>query len=206
MEQNNIEYRKLERSDYPALEKIIRETWKYETFCSPKVAKKMSKVFLASCLCNQTFNCVAINNGEPVGIILGKYIRDFHAPIKLYFRLFFSICNMLISKEGRMVTKKFKVIQKIDEALLKETDNSFDCELAFFAIDASQRGNGIGKHLFDNFVSYMNSKNCNSFFLYTDSTCNFGFYEHQGMKRLGEKVFRTNPSSGKEINFYIYSN
>lgn len=47
--------REFKKSDRPALENVVREAWKYDRFCSPKTAAKMAKVYLNSCLTNQTF-------------------------------------------------------------------------------------------------------------------------------------------------------
>ena len=51
--------REYQETDRQALEDIIRETWKYDRFCCAKVAKKMAKVYLNSCLIEQTFTRVA---------------------------------------------------------------------------------------------------------------------------------------------------
>lgn len=68
--------REYQKTDHQALENIVREAWKYDRFCSPKTAAKMAKVYLSSCLTNQTFTKVAEINGEPVGIIMGKDIEN----------------------------------------------------------------------------------------------------------------------------------
>ena len=55
--------------------------------------------------------------------------------------------------------------------------------------------------LFHSVLAYMKSQSISDFYLYTDTSCNFGFYEHQGMVRQqlvnmkGQKV---------ELEFYLY--
>lgn len=204
MSQNNIEYREIRKEDYDALAKIIRKTWEYDKFCSAKTAQRMSKIYLASCLNVQTYTCVAVDNGEPVGIIMGRDEKNPNRSFKHSFHLFRTIFPMMMSREGRKVAKMFGGIEKIDKLLLEETGVSFGGELAFFVLRDDQRGKGIGKELFNRVVNYMKARKITNFYLYTDCTCNFGFYEHQGMKRLGEKIFDLKPHTDKTMDFFIY--
>ena len=82
----NILLRDLKWDDLKALEDVIRVTWNYDRFASPKTAKKLAKVYLASCLANQTFSRIAEADGLPVGIILGKDIENHHCPFKYRIR------------------------------------------------------------------------------------------------------------------------
>ena len=65
-----IELREYQKQDFKALETIIKETWHYDDFSSPKIAIKLAKVFLSSCLTNYTFSRVAVVDGNVVGIIM----------------------------------------------------------------------------------------------------------------------------------------
>ena len=91
--------REYQETDRQALEDIIRETWKYDRFCCAKVAKKMAKVYLNSCLIEQTFTRVAVINHIPVGIIMGKNIQKHKCPLKLRIK-FETIVFPFVSKEG----------------------------------------------------------------------------------------------------------
>ena len=61
--------RRFYKEDAPALEDVIRKTWKYDAFCSSDTAARLAHVYLYSCLANQTFTAVAIVDGKPCGII-----------------------------------------------------------------------------------------------------------------------------------------
>jgi hypothetical protein len=56
------------------------------------------------------------------------------------------------------------------------------------------------KYLF----SYMKSMGVESLYLYTDSRCNYGFYDSQNFKRLDEKEIYLN-SIKSELNVFLYS-
>ncbi|MEF9959614.1 MAG: GNAT family N-acetyltransferase [Niameybacter sp.] len=205
MSKNKIYFRPIQPKDYKALEQIISDTWNYERFCSSKTARKMARLYLASCLANQTFTCVAVNHEEPVGILMAKNEKTHCTALRHRFLQAFAILSMILSKEGRTVCKLFEGIDKLDQALLAESGRNFDGELAFFAVRQDQRGTGIGKALFQRGINYMHDENIQDFYLYTDSTCNYGFYEHQGMQRLGHRQHSLNPHKNETMSFFLYA-
>ena len=203
--ENKVVLRELENKDLPALEDVIRKTWNYDKFATPKTAEKLAKVYLATCLTNQTYTCVAEINGIPAGLILGKNIEKHRCPIKYRLRQISALCSMLISKEGRGILNFYKNVDDIDNTLLKQCDKDYKGEIALFAISPEYRGLGIGKELFQSLLAYMKRESVKEFYLYTDTSCNFGFYEHQGMVRQQQYKHLINIKGQKgELEFYLY--
>lgn len=197
--------REYQKTDHQALENIVREAWKYDRFCSPKTAAKMAKVYLSSCLTNQTFTKVAEINGEPVGIIMGKDIENHKCRLSLRMKWLKSIVSLYISKEGREISKIFAAVQGIDKALLSACKEKHKGELAFFAISEKCRGKGLGKKLFQTVVDYMKSQDISNFYLFTDTSCNYPFYEHMGLTRRCEKKQIIDIKGEKgDMTFFIY--
>lgn len=205
MNNKQLTYRPIQFSDYSTIENIIRKAWNYDQFASPKVAKQPAKVFLSSCLTNQTFTCVAICNEKPVGVIMGKNRKKHRKSIKHLSRYWLAIAQLVLCKEGLDISKMYGDIDKIDQELLQSTQTTFDSELAFFVLDENQRGLGIGKKLYQTFLEYIASEELTKFYLFTDTTCNFGFYEHQGLHQLKEKLFHFQKLKETE-HFFLYSN
>lgn len=59
--------------------------------------------------------------------------------------------------------------------------------------------------LFAKAKEYMKSDGMNDFYLFTDTTCNFGFYEHNGMTRRGEKREKVEVDGQMaDMKFFIY--
>lgn len=201
----SFEIRELKKEDMPELENIIRKTWNYDRFAGSKTAKRLARVFLTSCLTNQTFSRVALLEGKPVGIILAKDSAAHKCPFSYRWRQICAIASVLFTREGRKVSKIFQGVNGVDQELLKRCETPYPAELALFAVDASCRGKGIGKLLFQEALSYMKEQKLPSFYLYTDTSCNYGFYEHQGMVRRQEqdKVFSINGEEAK-MTFFIY--
>ncbi len=197
--------REYQKADHKVLENVVREAWKYDLFCSPKTAAKMAKVYLNSCLINQTFTRVAEINGEPVGIIMGKDIRNHKCPLSLRIQWIQSIVSLYISKEGREISKIFECVQGIDKELLSSCDKEYRGELAFFAISEKCRGKGLGRKLFQTVVDYMKSTGIAQFYLFTDTSCNYPFYEYLGLTRRCEKKQLIDIKGKKgDMTFFIY--
>lgn len=199
-----MEFREFRKEDTPALEGIIRKTWNYDKFAGPKTAQKLARVFLSSCLANQTFSQVAVENGKPVGIILGKNIAVHKCPLSYRWKQICSLVSLYLTKEGRNASEIFGSVNGIDKELLA-TCRPYPAELALFVISPDCRGKGVGKQLYQRFLQYLKKEHLDSFYLYTDTSCNYGFYEHQGMVRRCKKehIFTVNQQRSK-MTFFIY--
>ncbi len=201
----NLTLREYRKEDFSALQEIIRKTWHYDDFSSPKTAQKLASVFFSSCLTNYTYSRVALDNGKPVGIILVNNKAKHRCSLGLRFQQIKSIISLYLSKEGRKVSKIFQNVNSIDKELLKECEIEYPAELALFVVDSSCRGKGIGKQLFQSALDYMKEQKLNTFYLFTDTSCNYRFYEHQGMIRKGEKNHMFNMDDQLvKMNFFIY--
>lgn len=200
---SNIKFREYQKQDASFLEDIIRKTWNYDAFCSPKAARQMASLYLASCLAQQTYNQVALVNNTPIGIIMAKDIIRHKSSLRSSFYQFIEAFPLYLHKEGRKLLKIFAGINEIDLEMLSEDHENYEGEITFFAINEQCRGMGVGKSLFTNAMEYFKGCNIETYYLYTDSSCNFGFYEHQGMVRRNE-TSRHLPGNS-EMNFYLYA-
>ena len=203
---NKMILREFQKEDTREMIDIIRKTWHYDEFCSHKVANKLAKVFLYSCLANQTYTKVAVIDNCPIGIIMGKNIARHKCPFRYRIKQMISIISLLISYEGRQSIHLFRDVDGIDRELLDHCEIDFQGEVSFFAIDENYRGLGIGKNLFESLLYYMKEQNIQQFYLFTDTSCNYGFYEHQGMRREHEKSLTMDIANQKQVmKFFIYS-
>ena len=185
-----ITLRDYQKEDFKELQAIVRKTWHYDEFCSPKTAAKLANVFLSN---------------KPVGIILVKNRAIHKCPVKYRLKQIESILSLYLSKEGRKVSKIFGSVNGIDKQLLADVNKSYPAELSLFAVDSSYRGKGIGKQLFNAALEYLKEQRLNEFYLFTDTSCNYGFYEHQGLVRRCEREHLFNIKNQQaKMNFFIY--
>lgn len=200
-----IELREYQKQDFKALAEIIRETWHYDSFSSPETAVKLAEVFLSSCLVKGTYARIAVADGEIAGIILVNHVAAHRESLSDRVRQIRSALSLLLSKEGRQVARMFGRISGIDKELLREMNKDYPAEIVLFAVRSACRGNGVGKRLFESALEYIKEQKLNEFYLFTDTSCNYGFYEHQGMSRKNEKA-HTFLINGREVDmrFFIY--
>ena len=122
----NVTYRDLERKDYPYIEKIIRDTWNYDSICDrPSTAKQMAKVYLRGCLAQKTYARVAVCRDRVVGIIVGQYGKDRKMNPGMHLSSFFSGLRLMMAGDGRKVAKQFRGFEKTDRDMLRACGGIF---------------------------------------------------------------------------------
>lgn len=203
---SNIVLRPLCKKDYHTVEKIIRKTWKYDSL-SPnlKDAQHMARLYLRSCLKRADYSCVAVENGNVAGIILANSKNQ--VPRITFRRTLSELLAILLlftTDTGRRLGRFFRRFDDADADLLRNCGCTFDGEICFFAVDEASRGTGIGKQLFLSATEYLRSQNVKSFYLFTDSSCTYQFYEKRKMKRLGEKILTFQPHTDYKLHMFIY--
>lgn len=198
-----MKLRKFKDSDELHLAEIIRDTWGYHRLSNnPAVSLLMGKIYLNSCLVEQNFNLVAELDGVPVGIIMGYSFNKPEEDNGVYEkRVMEYYSEMMIYPEGKMILELFSGFEKLDKEMLIETGKHYDGEVVFFVTDSSVRGKHIGTTLYQNLLKELRKHNCKNIFVYTDESCNFGFYEHQGFLRVNQRLHNMYEN---KMEFYLY--
>lgn len=199
----NVILRKLKKSDFESIENIIRETWDYYDYITPDIAKKISKVYLVTCLISHTYSMVAEIDNRPIGLILGKTKKRWSIIYGMY--QISTLIQLMLTKEGRKAVKFYIEIDKINKTLLKRSNKDYAGEVILFLVQQKYRGLGIGKQLWQSLLSYFKDQYIKAFYLYTDTSCNYKFYEYQGMtlqKQQKQSLYMFKEE--KEAEFYLY--
>ena len=200
-----IVFRPYQPSDRQALSAIIRDTWQYDRFASAKTAARMARLYLNSCLTNQTFTQVAVLNGSPVGIIMAQNRHAHHRTMRQRLHYLRALLPVLCSQEGRDILQMFTDIHRLDQVLLEDSASDYDGEIVFFAIDNRVRGKGLGRRLFNTALDELRACGMHSFFLFTDTSCNYAFYEHLGLTRRCQCTKTLNVQDSRAImTFFLY--
>ena len=66
-------------------------------------------------------------------------------------------------------------------------------ELELFMVNPDVRGAGVGGALWRQLLAALRSMGVRAFFLHTDSSCDFGFYDHKGLSRVAERLAADHP-------------
>lgn len=193
------------KRDFKNLEDIIKRTWHFEDIVSQKTAQKLARVYLRSCLLYHNYARVVEVDQQAVGVIVLKNCQKYHRHIRYDFSLMINMISLFMSKQGRMILHFYKQVYDIDVKMLKQCHKDYQAEVALFVIDEKYRNQGLGKALFHDALREMKNQHIEHFYLYTDTSCHFAFYEYQGMIRQ-QHYLHTTHFQGKEtkIEFYLY--
>ncbi len=176
--------REFQPRDTQALADIIRITWGYDDkFGKGETARRLAQAYLDLCLVNQTYTQVALVDGVPVGVIMCRHNRSHQCPDRLRDRQAQSMQTLCATEEGRAAAAFYRTISELDQELLKRCGKTYQGEIVFFAVNAAYRGFGIGGKLFDAALAYLKQAAVTDFYLFTDTSCDFRFYEYKGMHR-----------------------
>ena len=198
-----VVYREYEERDYPYIIDIIKRAWGYEDFAMPKTADLLAAQELVACLGESTYTQVALVDGKPVGFIIGS-VAEYSDEHKAEEEVKEIKRKIKLRPDGLIMNAFTEKLVSINETLYKEANEDYDAELSFFALDEDMRGLGIGGKLFKGFEEHLRKMNAHKFYVYTDSYCNIGFYEHENMKLKGHKQVSMPIVKSKKVDFYIY--
>lgn len=203
-----ITYRDLIKDDYEEVKKLICEAFGFNDFIKDKkTLDYLLSIYLQSCIIDSTFSKVAVKNSTVIGIILGNAKKDKNK-IRKPHNIFSIVCYvaklLFSSKENKEPMKEFTKIQNTYKELIKERKKDFQGCLQLFIVSKDCRGLGIGKSLVSTLFKYMQTFNVASLYLYTDTRCNYGFYDSHNFKRINEKELHFE-SFDETLNVFLYS-
>lgn len=199
--------RETEDGDRAALEKIVSETWRFDEFCKPRTAARLARAYLAACLNEQSCSLTAVLDGEPAGVVMGCARGSRRPRFGPWLRAAASRLLLLLTAEGRQADIFITDSERADRELLKKAAFDYDGQLSFFAVAPERRGRGVGKALYRAMLRYFERAGVRSFYLFTDTECDFGFYERQGLRRRCEKLLTLQLDEGLlRTMFYLYDN
>lgn len=185
-----VEYREFRDQDFSQIVDVMRNTWEL----SPEMRESAlleSEYSLLGILANMTFSQIAFVDGRPVGILIGTSRDQIQQGEKKKQYLALRDQKKAEIKKHRLdgtafCHMYFAFYDKIHDKMLRKTGTSYPSELALFVLLQEQRGKGIGRHLFESFAEDLQKKQVSRFYVRTDGMCNYGFYEHMGMKRIAK--------------------
>lgn len=201
-----ITYRELRKEDYPRIENILGETWGFARRCrDQKVAKLLEKYYWATLLAQENFARTALINGRPVGIVLARKEGKGGAKPGMRLKSLIYALRLLINQEGRENLKVFRELNRQNREMFKKTGEKFDGELVYLNIMRNKRGRGMGTRLWEDAKDFIKENGGKNFFFFTDTTCDYKFYEEKGCVRIrqSEKILDLG-GQRKHLELFIY--
>lgn len=204
---NTVIYRNLVKEDYQCVKELIGEAFGFNKFIKDKkFLDSLLNMYLQTCILGSSFSKVAEKNNKVIGIILGDAQKDKNRLKKAHNTLSITYTGLkliMANKENKKVFKEFSKIHNTYEEIIQGKQDDFQGCIELFIVSEASRGLGVGKTLLNDLFDYMKSMDVKSLYLYTDSICNYGFYERQKFKRLNEKEIYFESLQSK-LNVFLY--
>lgn len=197
--------RTLHKQDYAELIDMIRRMWhaqsRKETGC---LAAQADWEYLLS---RTTTAFVAELEGRPVAMILGRInaLDHRHIPNTHHWRFLRAMGRLAFKPGGITALASLAVEFATDERLKLQTKRRWPAEVTLFLIAPQARGHGLGKRMFDTMMNAFQAEGISEYFLFTDSTCDVGFYDHRGLSRVAEQAPSTRAGASEGTRFYLYA-
>ncbi|QUG43931.1 GNAT family N-acetyltransferase [Psychrobacillus sp. INOP01] len=186
-----IKYRNLEKDDYEQIKQLINNAFNINGFIKDKkVLDLVLKFYLQDCIVSSSFSKVAEKDNKVIGIILGNALKDKHR-LKNTYNIISIACTLMkgifISKVNKKAINVFWKIQKAYNEMFQGKEKNFQGSIELFIVSQESRGLGVGGELLNSLTNYMKSMRVNSIYVFTDSECNYGFYDSKKFKRINEQ-------------------
>lgn len=82
-------------------------------------------------------------------------------------------------------SRNFQKLQIPYKELIRKRENDFQGCIQLFIVSKKYRGLDIGESLVNHLFNYMRKIDVKSLYLYTDTRCNYKFYDIQNFDRIG---------------------
>ncbi|MEG2338038.1 MAG: GNAT family N-acetyltransferase, partial [Clostridium sp.] len=194
--------------DYPEIKSLIGESFGINTYVKdPSQLEYVLDIYLQECILSSTYSNVATLNGRVIGFILGSVngekkistISNRIAYLKSMVKIIFS------ALKNRSSIGEFSKITDAYDELINGMKDKFKGCVQLFIVSKESQGLGIGKTLLGELLNHMKNKDVSQLYLYTDSNCNYGFYDSQGFTRIRETdIYFHNGSMRLDVFLYGY--
>ncbi|MFF2797012.1 GNAT family N-acetyltransferase [Lysinibacillus xylanilyticus] len=205
---DKVIYRSIVKEDYESVKELIGEAFGFNEFIKDKkFLDSVLNIYLQGCILESSFSEVAEKDSKVIGIILGNSKEDKNRLKKAHniFSLAYSILKVLMTKkENKKFMKEFGKVQDAYKELIHGKENDFQGCIELFIVSGESRGLGVGKTLMNHLFHYMESVDVKSLYLYTDTRCNYGYYDSQNFDRIDEKEIQFDTTEEK-LNVFLYS-
>ncbi|WP_165496216.1 GNAT family N-acetyltransferase [Alloscardovia theropitheci] len=221
---NSVILRPVQARDFDVLSRIMFDTWYAdESVNETNVSqfKQMARFDVAHYLETSTHAMVAVQKDEHqlsandgadeetvLGVAMWRNDSDwFHGTTQKHLaddELKHAYKRQEEDHEFATMLDEFLADAQRTIELSKKAADQSEAELRLFMMDESARGKGVGKKLLSYAEKSMKDSGAQQYYLYTDSTCDYGFYDYIGMTRTAE-AFNVPGPSGEPLDKFIYT-
>lgn len=171
-----MKYRLLKQADFKQIVYMVMDIWQLDQMCGGiDEGLVFSKIYVFK---KATHAYVVIDEEKVIGLlvlsVLGKKKSDI---VKKYEDFLGSVSDS--EYQGMMNEYKQNC-----EWMLKKSGLAYDGEIVLLVVSRDYQGQGVGRFLMDLAKKVFQHEGCHGYYLYTDTSCHYQFYDHIGMERV----------------------
>lgn len=211
-ERADILYRPFEPGDFEAVAELMRAQWSCDL--EGAVGEYSASIDLCGYLADADWGLVAEGRGQVLGAVLLR--TDDEPDPKWAARR-----DMLMAEAAADLSLEEEIHRDVDileeEALLSDEYAQSDgigngAEIKLLIVSPAAQGLGVGGRLFGE--AKRRAAELGGFYLLTDDSCDVGFYEHKGMRRMAKRASAVeapacpqtaDADDDGDFNLYVYA-
>ncbi|MBY4798217.1 GNAT family N-acetyltransferase [Collinsella sp. AGMB00827] len=186
---STVVYRTFQDTDFHAIALIMERLWHADS-PNPDFNRLESHHDCAYMLAKATYSQVAVLRGEPVGIVLARAGAPNDAWSARWNKVEEQALRQMKAFDDELMSSYDAFMEgerRVNRQLAREAEVTKDAgELVLLAVDAAARGHGVGKHLLAYGKSYLAERQALPGYLFTDTSCDWRFYEYLGLTRVAQ--------------------
>lgn len=189
-ERSQVEYRDVAWSDVDEITKLFEDMWFHiEPHVGTPIAALSARRSVLRYLCESTDGEVAVLDGHIAGVVL---LRVPQRPVLFKdagTKLNIVDARLSADEEGSRALSDLMHWHGIEVCMDKDADvqERSGAELQLFVVSSRSRGHGVGGTLFRRMKRRLSAYGVERYYLHTDTSCNYSFYDHQGLERIAER-------------------
>ena len=203
---SRVTYRPFEDDDFNEIAKILQKTW-YPKAMTPGYGFLQACYDLARCLSLSTYSQVALIDDHPCGIVLARGSKPHPRFTARWTMAAEDLAYQLRLSEPEAAQEYLQMNEAVDQTnshMHAQTELPQVNEITLLIVDSSAQNLGIGSVLLDAATNYLIDHDATQAYLYTDTDCNWRFYEHRGFKRIGTHRTSRNDRKTMPRELYLY--
>ena len=181
--------RKMIPEDYDSILDLVINTWDYRSWVPNNLVAPMADFFLSDLLLESDDIFVAQIGDDIVGIVASGLVDQTNIQ-KISTRKNISSLEKIlrITEPGSIFLKYIQTLE-INEFLLEKSRKNYDAGLNLLIVKEEFKRLGIGGLLYNHFYDYLKQHQAENFYLFTDNSSDYQYYEHKGLSRVAEKKY-----------------
>lgn len=197
-----IHIRPVDFTDFDTLTHIMYDTWYRNESASShdrecQISVTLARLDTANSLATSTHAVVAVKENRILGTAMWRNDSAWQRGETLTALAAETLDDIARQCDDDELVKKavdgFYADARTTEQLARPIAYRSQAELRLLMLDKSARGMSVGSQLLDHAQESMRASGAKSYYLYTDSDCDYSFYDHLGFTREAENLQEQTP-------------